>query len=176
MPYVQIVFPQDRLNIVTVAGENATIYFTGDRLLYAVNYARVVSFDPIRCSNGLIFIIDNVLMPAALMVNKALPVPAPPASPPTQSLGIMLASDSRFSTLGKAVVCYVCVQFDMMWTRFSFLVFVCSCVLVSPASESVGEGQPVCHAEQQLIHVHPVGADQRGVCATAQGSSQLSHH
>ena len=89
---------RDRQQFVTVAGENVTVFFTSDRLLRTVNYAEVISFQAVRCQNGVIFLLDNVLFPSGLA-----PV-LPPSQPytPTSNIVSTLQSDSRdrFSTLG----------------------------------------------------------------------------
>lgn len=89
---------QDRQLFTTVAGENITTYFTGDRLLRAINYAEVQSFEPVRCQNGMIFLLDNVLIPSGL--GPMLPTPAPTTAPVTMNIVQVLQLDPRFNTLG----------------------------------------------------------------------------
>lgn len=56
----------DRQQFATVAGDNVTVYFIGDILQRTVNFAQILSFQPIRCQNGVIFVIDNVLVPSGV--------------------------------------------------------------------------------------------------------------
>lgn len=90
----------DREQFPTAQGENVTLYFTGDRLLRTANYAGILSFEPVRCQNGMIFLIDNVLIPSGQ--GPVLPTPAPSPAP-VNNVVQYLSSDKRFSTLGMSV-------------------------------------------------------------------------
>jgi hypothetical protein len=86
----------DRQQITTVAGENVTVFSTGDGLLRTINYAEVLSFEPVRCQNGVIYLVDNALFPSGL----APVLPTSPPYTPTMNAVDTLKADARFSTLG----------------------------------------------------------------------------
>jgi hypothetical protein len=89
----------DRQDFTTLANENVTVYFTADILQRTVNFAKILSFQPIRCQNGVIFVIDNVLVPNG--VAGPVPTSTPsPFGPPQIALFDLIQKTPNLSTLG----------------------------------------------------------------------------
>jgi uncharacterized surface protein with fasciclin (FAS1) repeats len=101
-----------------VAGENVTAFSTGDRQLRTINYAEVLSFEAVRCQNGVIYLVDNVLFPSGLA--PILPTSQP--FTPTKNAVDTLIADSRFTTLG---LLFVCLTFLLPVQSLTWNLFIC---------------------------------------------------